>query len=89
MAGIFEDIQMNEFGQNDDEIEDGIDDEIDYDIFDDAEAETSFIITPADDTDVFTTNGLTLDQKILASAVDDYYECWWRIKISSHPWDGI
>ena len=73
MEGISEDIPLDDLGQTDDYDYD-IDDDIDYDIFDDAEAETSFIITPADDTDVFTTNGLNLDQQNIAGAANDYYK---------------
>ena len=91
MAGIFEDIQMDDLGQNDDniddEIEDGIDDEIDindnneidYEIYQPDyaaagdSAETSFTnpdaVKKASDAE-----GLTLRQKILASAVDSFYD---------------
>ena len=62
--------------ENEDEYEDEDEDEEEDEDEDDAEgndAETSFIITPADDTDVFTTNGLDLDHQNIAGAANDYY----------------
>ena len=95
MAGIFEDIQMDDLGQNNDNIDDDIDDNIDDDIDDEIDiddddeidyeiyqtdyaaagdsAETSFTnpdaVKKASDAE-----GLNLRQKILASAVDSYYD---------------
>ena len=85
MAGV--EIEMEDFGRTEDDIEDEDEDEDEEEDEeeeedeDDAEgndAETSFIITPADNTDVFTTNGLDLDHQNIAGAANDYYNMLWE-----------